>query len=61
MKTQTIAGDRPGRDEDASSSATSATVPFAAKTTLKVDVEPVPGEANTDNNSASYPVIFSLG
>jgi hypothetical protein len=36
-------------------------VPFAAKTTLKVDIAPVPGEAKTDNNSASYPVIFSLG
>jgi hypothetical protein len=36
-------------------------VPFAAKTNLKVDVAPVPGEAKTDNNSASYPVIFSLG
>jgi HAMP domain-containing protein len=36
-------------------------VPFAAKTNLKVDIAPVPGEAKTDNNSASYPVIFSLG
>jgi hypothetical protein len=36
-------------------------VAFATKTTVKVDVEPVEGEANADNNSASYPVIFSLG
>jgi hypothetical protein len=36
-------------------------VPFAAKTNLKVDIAPVPGEAKTDNNSATYPVIFSLG
>jgi hypothetical protein len=36
-------------------------VPFASKTTLKVDVAPVPQESRTDNNSASYPVIFSLG
>ena len=28
---------------------------------LKVDVEPVPGEKNTENNTAEYPVIFSLG
>jgi len=35
-------------------------VPFANKTTLKVDVAPVPQEANTGNNSASYPVIFSF-
>jgi hypothetical protein len=36
-------------------------VPFAAKTTLKIDVAPVPGEQRTQNNSATYPVIFSLG
>ena len=35
-------------------------VPFARKTTVKVDVQPVPGEKNTSNNSAQYPVIFSL-
>jgi hypothetical protein len=36
-------------------------VQFATKTTLKVDIKPVPNEANLDNNSAEYPVIFSLG
>jgi hypothetical protein len=36
-------------------------VPFARKTNLKVDVAAVPQEANTGNNSATYPVIFSLG
>jgi len=36
-------------------------VAFATKTTVRVDVEPVEGEANADNNSAQYPVIFSLG
>jgi hypothetical protein len=36
-------------------------VQFATKTTVKVDIQPVPGEKNTSNNSASYPVIFSLG
>jgi hypothetical protein len=30
------------------------------KTTLKIDVKPVPGEQNTDNNSYDYPVIFTL-
>jgi hypothetical protein len=35
--------------------------PFGVKTTIKVDVQPVPGEKNTGNNSAEYPVIFSLG
>jgi hypothetical protein len=36
-------------------------VPFAQKTSVAVDVAPVPGEHNTSNNKASYPVIFSLG
>jgi hypothetical protein len=36
-------------------------VPFAQRTTVNVDVAPVPGEHNTANNKASYPVIFSLG
>jgi hypothetical protein len=36
-------------------------VQFATKTTVKVDVAPVPHEAKTENNSAAYPVIFSLG
>ena len=36
-------------------------VPFAQKTTVHVDVATVPGEHNTDNNKASFPVIFSLG
>lgn len=36
-------------------------VPFATKTNVKVDVKAVPGEKNTSNNSATYPVIFSLG
>jgi len=33
---------------------------FAALTTLRVSVEPVPGEENTSNNTAEYSVIFSL-
>ncbi len=36
-------------------------VQFATRTTVKVDIQPVPEEKNTANNSASYPVIFSLG
>ena len=36
-------------------------VQFATKTTVKVDVKPVQFEKNVTNNSASYPVIFSLG
>jgi hypothetical protein len=34
--------------------------PFARPTTVKVDVKPVAGEVNTGNNTAEYPVIFSL-
>ena len=34
---------------------------FAVKSHLRVDVSPVTGEVRTDNNTASYPVIFSLG
>jgi len=34
---------------------------FGLPTTIKVDVEPVPGEGTTTNNSAEYKVIFSLG
>jgi hypothetical protein len=36
-------------------------VPFAQKTNVHVDVAAVPGEHNTANNKATYPVIFSLG
>ena len=36
-------------------------VQFATRTTVKVDIQPVPEEKNTANNSAEYPVIFSLG
>lgn len=35
-------------------------VPFVQKTSVKVDVKPVPGEKTTSNNSAQYPVLFSL-
>ncbi len=34
--------------------------PFGDKTSVQVSVEPVPGETNKTNNSAEYPVIFSL-
>lgn len=34
---------------------------FAVKSHLKIDVKPVQGETYTANNSASYPIILSLG
>jgi hypothetical protein len=33
---------------------------FSANATVKVEVGKVPGEKNLDNNSASYPVFFSI-
>jgi hypothetical protein len=33
---------------------------FTTPVKIKVDVKPVPGEHNTSNNTAEYPVIFSL-
>jgi hypothetical protein len=36
-------------------------VPFGEGTTVQVSVKPVPGEKNTANNSAEYPVVFTLG
>jgi hypothetical protein len=35
-------------------------VDFSERRTMRIDVDPVPDEAKTDNNSAEYPVIFSL-
>jgi hypothetical protein len=33
---------------------------FGLPTTVKVDIQPVPGETVTSNNSADYKVIFSV-
>lgn len=35
-------------------------VQFSQKTTLKVEVKPVPGETNISNNTVSYSVTFTL-
>jgi hypothetical protein len=35
-------------------------VNFGSTATVKVEVQPVTGETKTDNNSADYPVIFSV-
>jgi hypothetical protein len=34
---------------------------FGTRVTVQVNVEPVSGESNTANNTAEYPVIFTLG
>jgi hypothetical protein len=36
------------------------TVPFGEEVAVQVDVEPVPGETFTTNNTAEFPVIFTL-
>jgi hypothetical protein len=36
-------------------------VDFGERRIMRIDVDPVPGEETTSNNSAEYPVIFSLG
>jgi hypothetical protein len=35
-------------------------IPFGEGTTVQVSVKPVAGETKTDNNSAEYPVVFTL-
>jgi hypothetical protein len=35
-------------------------VPFGETVSVKVDVDPVQGETNTNNNTFEYPVIFTL-
>jgi hypothetical protein len=59
VKTQTIQLIDPGQDQTVTFSSLGQ-VPFASQTTVKVDVATVPGETNKTNNSAQYPVIFSL-
>jgi hypothetical protein len=36
-------------------------VDFGERRVMRIDVDPVPGERTTTNNTAEYPVIFSLG
>jgi hypothetical protein len=60
VKTQLVDSINPGEQKDVVFR-NLGQVQFATKTVLKVDVQPVPGEKNTANNSAEYPVIFSLG
>jgi hypothetical protein len=59
VKTMTIQSINPGEQKVITFTGLGQ-VPFATQTTVKVDVKPVPCEANKSNNSAQYPVIFSL-
>ena len=59
-QTQTIQVISPGQTKTVVFRNIDTTGVFGVKTTLKVDVTPVPHEARVDNNSYQYPVIFSL-
>jgi hypothetical protein len=59
VKTATIPIIDPGETK-AVTFTVGALVPFGEEVTVQVDVDPVPGETKTDNNSYEYPVIFSL-
>jgi hypothetical protein len=59
VKTQVIAIIDPGETKSVTFKV-GTLVPFGTQTSVKVDVDPVPGETNTANNTAEYPVIFSL-
>jgi hypothetical protein len=58
-KTQTLDVINPGEDKTLTFG-NLGQVPFASQVNLTVDVATVPGETNKSNNSAIYPVIFSL-
>jgi hypothetical protein len=60
VKTQTIPIINPGEQQTVTFR-NIGQVPFATRTNIKVEVKPVQNESKTDNNSATYPVIFSLG
>jgi hypothetical protein len=60
VKTKTIQVINPGQDKVITFTDLGG-VPFARNTHVDVDVAPVPGEQDSTNNKASYPVIFSLG
>jgi hypothetical protein len=59
VKTQTIPIIDPGETKTVTFQV-GALVPFEEQISLKVDVDPVQGETNTANNTAEYPVIFTL-
>jgi len=59
-QTQTIDVINPGETKKLTFKNIDTTGVFGVQTTLKVDVQPVPHEARVENNSAQYPVVFSL-
>jgi len=59
-KTQRISVITPGEVKKVTFTGIDVTGIFGSRVNLKVDVQPVKNEARVDNNSAQYPVIFSL-
>jgi hypothetical protein len=60
VQTKTIALIDPGETETVRFDIGNEIPPFGEEVSVKVDVDPVPGETNTSNNTAEYPVIFTL-
>ena len=60
VKRQTIDVINPGETKTVTFSGIDTTGAFGVRSVMKVLVKPVRGEKNTSNNSASYPIIFSL-
>ena len=60
VKTQTVGIINPGEQQTVTFR-NLGQPPFARRTTLRVQVKAVTGETRTENNTAEYPVIFSLG
>lgn len=60
VQTQTIPVIDPGKDFTVHFTKVDVGALIAEKASLTVDVAPVPGEKDTNNNHATYPVIFSL-
>jgi hypothetical protein len=61
VQTKTISVIDPGQDIVVHFTKVDVGALIAEKAKLTVDVAPVPGEHDKTNNTASYPVIFSLG
>jgi hypothetical protein len=61
VKTKTIDVIDPGQEKDVTFDNINVTGLFAQRAELRVNVAPVPGEKDSTNNKATYPVLFSLG
>jgi hypothetical protein len=61
VKTQTIDVIDPSETKTVTFRDIDTTGVFGVRTNVKVEVKKVPGETRLSNNSATYPVIFSLG